>query len=118
MNGTIFRTYVERSLAPTLCPGGIVFMDNLSSHKVDGVGQAIEARKGKLCYLPPCSPDLNPIEQLLAKLKPYRRRWQIECLFGDSKTRGLNMEDTRLTQPVKLNTLLVIITLAMAWAYA
>jgi hypothetical protein len=51
-------------------------------------------------------------------LKAYRRRWQIECLFGDSKTRGLNMEDTRLTQPVKLNTLLVIITLAMAWAYA
>ena len=51
-------------------------------------------------------------------LKAYRRRWQIECLFGDSKTRGLNMEDTRLTQPVKRNTLLVIITLAMAWAYA
>ncbi len=51
-------------------------------------------------------------------LKAYRRRWQIECLFGDSKTRGLNMEDTRLTQPVKLDTLLVIITLAMAWAYA
>ena len=51
-------------------------------------------------------------------LKAYRKRWQIECLFGDSKTRGLNMEDTRLTQPAKLSTLLVIITLAMAWAYA
>jgi hypothetical protein len=51
-------------------------------------------------------------------LQAYRRRWQIECLFGDSKTRGLNMEDTRLTQPAKLDTLLVIITLAMAWAYA
>ncbi len=51
-------------------------------------------------------------------LKAYRRRWQIECLFGDSKTRGLNMEDTRLTQPAKLGTLLVIITLAMAWTYA
>ncbi len=51
-------------------------------------------------------------------LKAYRKRWQVECLFGDSKTRGLNMEDTRLTQPAKLNTLLVIITLAMAWAYA
>ncbi len=47
-------------------------------------------------------------------LKAYRKRWQIECLFGDSKTRGLNREDTRLTQPAKLNTLLVIITLAMA----
>ena len=51
-------------------------------------------------------------------LKAYRRRWQIECLFGDSKTRGLNMEDTRLTQPAKLSSLLVIITLAMVWAYA
>ncbi|MCF6320882.1 MAG: IS4 family transposase [Rhizobiaceae bacterium] len=51
-------------------------------------------------------------------LNAYKRRWQIECLFGDSKTRGLNMEDTRLTQPQKLNTMLVIITLAMAWAYA
>ena len=51
-------------------------------------------------------------------LKAYRRRWQIECLFGDSKTRGLNMEDTRLTQPAKLSSLLVVITLAMVWAYA
>ncbi len=51
-------------------------------------------------------------------LKAYRKRWYIECLFGDSKTRGLNMEDTRLTDPVKLSSLLVIITLAMAWAYA
>ena len=53
-----------------------------------------------------------------AALKAYRRRWQIECLFGDSKTRGFNMEDTRLTQPAKLGSLLVILTLAMAWAYA
>lgn len=51
-------------------------------------------------------------------LKSYRKRWYIECLFGDSKTRGLNMEDTRLTDPVKLNSLLVLLTLAMAWAYA
>jgi hypothetical protein len=51
-------------------------------------------------------------------LKLYRKRWYIECLFGDSKTRGLNMEDTRLTDPAKLNSLLVVITLAMAWAYA
>lgn len=51
-------------------------------------------------------------------LKLYRKRWHIECLFGDSKTRGLNMEDTRLTNPAKLNTLLVVITLAMTWAYA
>ncbi len=51
-------------------------------------------------------------------LKIYRRRWQIECLFGDSKSRGLNMEDTRLSQPAKLNTLLFIITVSIAWSYA
>ena len=51
-------------------------------------------------------------------LTAYRKRRQIECLFGDRKTRGLNMEDTRLTLPAKLNTRLVIITLAMAWACA
>ena len=74
MNGTIFRTYVERCLAPTLCPGDTVFMDNLSSHKVDGVAQAIEARKARLCYLPAYSPDLNPIEQVFAKLKALLRK--------------------------------------------
>jgi len=50
-------------------------------------------------------------------LSIYRKRWQIECLFGDSKTRGLNIEDTRITNPAKLNTLLIIVTLAMAWAH-
>ncbi len=48
----------------------------------------------------------------------YRKRWRIECLFGDSKTRGLNMEDTRITDPAKLSTLLIVITLAMTWAHA
>lgn len=52
-----------------------------------------------------------------AALSIYRKRWQIECLFGDSKTRGLNIEDTRITDPDKLSTLLVIVTLAMAWAH-
>jgi hypothetical protein len=50
-------------------------------------------------------------------LDAYKKRWQVECLFGDSKTRGLNMEDTRLTDPAKLDTLLIVITLAMTWAY-
>ncbi len=57
--------------------------------------------------------NIDPIKALAL----YRKRWRIECLFGDSKSRGLNMEDTRLTDPVKLNTLLVILTLAMAWTY-
>lgn len=74
MNAAIFRTYVERCLAPTLRPGDIVIMDNLSSHKVEGIAQAIEARGAKLCYLPPYSPDLNPIEQAFAKLKALLRK--------------------------------------------
>ena len=58
--------------------------------------------------------NIDPVKAL----NDYRKRWQIECLFGDSKTRGLNLEDTRLTDPKKLNTLLTAMTLAMTWAYA
>jgi transposase len=74
MNGVIFRTYLERCLIPTLTPGDIVIMDNLSSHKVAGVREAIEAAGARLAYLPPYSPDLNPIEQLFAKLKALLRK--------------------------------------------
>lgn len=74
MNGVIFKAYIERMLAPTLAPGDIVVMDNLSSHKVDGVRQAIEARGATLLYLPPYSPDLNPIEMAFAKLKALLRK--------------------------------------------
>jgi hypothetical protein len=56
--------------------------------------------------------------QPLAALHDYKKRWQIECLFGDTKTRGLNMEDTRLTQPAKLGLLTAIVALALAWAHA
>lgn len=74
MNGVIFRAYVEQGLAPTLSPGDIVIMDNLSSHKVAGIREAIEKTGAKLLYLPPYSPDLNPIEQVFAKLKTALRR--------------------------------------------
>ena len=74
MNGDIFRTYVEQVLAPTLAPGDIVILDNLGSHKVAGVREAIEARDASLVYLPPYSPDLNPIEQAFAKLKALLRK--------------------------------------------
>lgn len=74
MNGDIFRTYVEQVLAPTLVPGDIVILDNLGSHKVAGVREAIEARGASLVYLPPYSPDLNPIEQAFAKLKALLRK--------------------------------------------
>jgi transposase len=74
MNGDTFRAYVEQVLAPTLQPGDIVIMDNLGSHKVTGVREAIEARGATLRYLPPYSPDLNPIEQAFAKLKSLLRQ--------------------------------------------
>jgi transposase len=74
MNGVIFKAYVEQSLAPALTPGDIVIMDNLAAHKVDGVRAAIEAKGASLLYLPPYSPDFNPIEQLFAKLKALLRK--------------------------------------------
>lgn len=69
MTGDAFKTYLETQLAPTLKPGDIVIADNLSSHKVAGVRQIIEACGARMLYLPPYSPDLNPIEQVFAKLK-------------------------------------------------
>jgi transposase len=69
MNGDFFRAYVEQVLAPTLQPGDIVIMDNLGSHKGRAVRAAIRAAGAKLFFLPPYSPDLNPIEQVFAKLK-------------------------------------------------
>ena len=64
-----FLAYVRQQLVPTLRPGDVVVMDNLSSHKVAGVRQALEAVGAQLVYLPPYSPDFNPIEQVFAKLK-------------------------------------------------
>ena len=73
INGARFLAYVEQALAPILRPGDIVVMDNLGAHKVKGVRQAIEAVGAALLYLPPYSPDLNPIEQAFAKLKALLR---------------------------------------------
>ena len=74
MNGLIFRTYVTQCLSPVLRPDDIVIMDNLGAHKVDGIRQTIEACGARLVYLPPYSPDLNPIEQFFAKLKAHLRK--------------------------------------------
>jgi transposase len=74
MNGDTFRAYVEQHLAPALAPGDIVVMDNLSAHKVAGIRETIEAAGARLIYLPPYSPDLNPIEQFFAKLKALLRK--------------------------------------------
>ena len=73
VNGDIFRTYVERVLVPTLRPGDVVVMDNLGSHKTQAVRQAIRSAGAHLLFLPPYSPDLNPIEQAFAKLKHWLR---------------------------------------------
>lgn len=69
----IFLAYVEQVLCPVLKPGDVVVMDNLSSHKVDGVRSLIEAAGAELLYLPPYSPDMNPIEKAWARLKQLLR---------------------------------------------
>jgi transposase len=74
MNGPSFLAYVEHVLAPTLKRGDLVIMDNVGVHKVAGVREAIEARGATLIYLPPYSPDLNPIEQFFSKLKALLRK--------------------------------------------
>lgn len=69
INGDMFLAYVQQQLAPTLQPSDIVIMDNLSSHKKAGVREAIESVGAAVLYLPPYSPDLNPIEQVFSKFK-------------------------------------------------
>jgi transposase len=70
----VFETYIERVLSPSLSPGQIVVMDNLSSHKGSRISELIEARGCELLYLPPYSPDMNPIEEAFAKIKVLLRK--------------------------------------------
>src|SRR5207302_7213961 len=74
INGKSFLAYVEQILVPTLVEGDVVIMDNLGSHKGKAVRKAIRAAGAKLFFLPPYSPDLNPIEQFFAKLKTLLRK--------------------------------------------
>ncbi len=74
MTGEVFRAYVEQMLAPALAPGDVVVMDNLPAHKVAGVQDVIQSAQASLLYLPAYSPDLNPIEQVFAKLKALLRK--------------------------------------------
>lgn len=86
MYGSAFLAYVRQFLCPTLKPGDIVIADNLGSHKVEGVREAIEATGATLRYLPPYSPDLNPIENLFSKLKALLKKAAhrtVEALWGD-----------------------------------
>ena len=82
VNGDAFTTYVARVLVPELRPGDIAIMDNLSSHKAPAVRQAIEAAGATLLFLPPYSPDFNPIEQAFSKLKAHLRKAAERTIHG------------------------------------
>lgn len=74
MNGASFLAYVEQVLAPTLRPGDIVVMDNLPAHKPPAIREAIERAGAQLRFLPPYSPDFNPIEMAFSKIKAFLRK--------------------------------------------
>jgi transposase len=80
INGESFRAYVEQVLVPSLMPGDVVIMDNLGSHKSQAVRVAIRKAGARLVFLPPYSPDLNPIEQVFAKLKALLRKARARTL--------------------------------------
>ena len=80
--GETFLTYVEQILAPTLRPGDIVVMDNLGVHKVQGVKELIRKTGAQLRYLPPYSPDFNPIEQCFSKIKAFLRKAEARTKEG------------------------------------
>jgi transposase len=88
INGELFLAYVQQVLVPTLRPGDIVIMDNLRSHKVAGVREAIEAAGATLMFIPPYSPDLNPIEMAFAKLKALLRAKAIRTVEALWNTLG------------------------------
>lgn len=82
INGESFRAYIEQVLVPTLAPGDIVVMDNLGSHKGGIIRKLIRAAGARLLFLPPYSPDLNPIEQVFAKLKTLLRKAEERTIEG------------------------------------
>lgn len=100
MNSATFLAYTQQCLVPSLRPGDIVIMDNLSSHKAVGVRQAIEDVGADLWYLPPYSPDLNPIEKLWAKVKAWLRRVGAETFDTLAQAIG---DALRAVQPNECN---------------
>jgi transposase len=82
INGAAFQAYIDQVLVPELKPGDIVVMDNLSSHKAAGIRAAIEAAGASLLYLPPYSPEFNPIENAFAKLKAMLRKAAARTVEG------------------------------------
>ena len=98
INGAAFTTYVERVLVPTLTPHDIVVMDNLGSHKSQAVRRAIRAAGAHLLFLPPYSPDLNPIEQVFAKLKHLLRKAAERTLEATWKRIGSLLDEFQPTE--------------------
>lgn len=88
MNGAVFLAYVDQVLVPTLKPGDTVVMDNLPAHKISGVREAIEKAGATLTFLPPYSPDFNPIENAFAKLKALLRKAAERTVTGLWNTVG------------------------------
>lgn len=90
LNGALFLKYVRQELAPQLQSGDILVLDNLQTHKVAGVEEALWSRGVRVLYLPPYSPDLNPIEQVFSKIKTELRRRELRTIpeledaFGES----------------------------------
>jgi len=80
VNGTVFYGYIAQCVAPTLPPGDVLFMDNLPAHKIAGIEALIEAQGARLIYLPPYSPDFNPIELAWSKVKATLRRLKARTL--------------------------------------
>ena len=76
VNGDVFAAYLDQVLGPTLVPGDVVVLDNLPAHKVAGLAELVEARGARLLYLPPYSPNFNPIELALSMLKTWLRTAQ------------------------------------------
>jgi transposase len=93
VNGEIFEAYVRQFVVPTLVPGDAVVMDNLAAHKRRGVREAIEAAGCRLLFLPPYSPDLNPIERAFAKLKALLRKAGERTFEGLWRRLGLLVDE-------------------------
>jgi len=91
INGESFLAYAEQVLAPTLAPGDIVIMDNLGSHKSQAVRAAIRNVGARLIFLPPYSPDLNPIEQVFSKLKTMLRKARVRTIDAMAESIRLSL---------------------------
>lgn len=93
VNGERFLKYIKNTLVPTLHKGDIVIMDNLRCHKVKGIKEAVENAEASVVYLPPYSPDFNPIEMMWSKIKALLRKW---------KARSIDLLDNAITEAFKL----------------